>query len=1026
MPQSKELLAQWNDPSPIWRDAPFWSWNDRLDPERLLRQIDAMRAAGMGGFFMHSRYGLKTVYLSEEWFRCVNACIEHARATGMKAYLYDEDRWPSGSAGGAVTRANPDFLGRRLERTDSDRTGNEERWLAGFAVQLDATGRLLAYRPLAQGESLRAGEQAEHYVEKRHPRTGWYNDGGYLDTLNPDAVAAYIASTHAPYAERYGKDFGGLIPAIFTDEPSMSWLYDDVSVHWTPALPREFTERRGYDIFAQLPELFRPLANDAFSKVRHDFRRTLTELFVENFTHQITRWCDTHKLPLTGHVLEEQTLASQCRTIGAAMPHYEHMQWPGVDILCNQSHELATVKQCTSVCDQLGKERTLSELYGGIGWDCSLETHKFVGDWQAACGINFRCVHLVHYSLAGGAKRDWPPSQLLHCSWGKYYRAVEDYFARLGYMLRQGTPVRDVLVLHPIETAWGMFTPFEEGHPSKVGPATRYFRLFDAIMFDLLKQHYDFDLADESLLAKYGSVEGGRVRVGQMVYRAIIVPPSLTLRSTTLKLLESFRAAGGILIFAGEVPAHVDGIASDAVTRLAAGTAQCAATGCVEAAEKVLPRRVSITENGAEQTCVRYMLRDVDGGRLLFVQSQDRAAGHRITVRTRGAAPAVAWDPMDGSRKVLPSRTEKEDIVLTLDLPPTGSMLLSLGSDVPGAAQVAADVPEGPALAIPGPYEIQLTDPNCLVLTQCEYAIGEAPYSQLVHVLDADARIREKYGLAARNIEGHQPWYLYALGKVDVTPRDSCRLRWTFHATTVPAVCRLATESPTSFEISVNGQRVAAVDGWWLDEDFKTLNIAPFLRAGENEIVYRFDYRPDMELEPIYIVGGFGVGLREPGLEHWRQENYTLTEAPTKLAAGDWLDQGLPYYGDGVKYAIDVDLVAGTSGVHVDLPQLACTAAAVHAGPDCIPLVWPPYQAFVPAETIRKASGRIWVEVLGGRKGVLGTMFSSNEPSRFGLLGAPTVRLVPGRYAGTMQSGNRRSRGSLRQNSTRQDPSGAT
>ena len=62
-----------------------------------------MHAAGMGGGFMHSRNGLKTAYLSDEWFQCVSACIENARELGMKAYLYDEDRWPSGTVGGVGT-----------------------------------------------------------------------------------------------------------------------------------------------------------------------------------------------------------------------------------------------------------------------------------------------------------------------------------------------------------------------------------------------------------------------------------------------------------------------------------------------------------------------------------------------------------------------------------------------------------------------------------------------------------------------------------------------------------------------------------------------------------------------------------------------------------------------------------------------------------------------------------------------------------------------------------------------------------
>ena len=48
-----------------YRPLPFWSWNDKLDPDELRRQIRAMHDAGLGGFFMHARGGLQTAYLSE-------------------------------------------------------------------------------------------------------------------------------------------------------------------------------------------------------------------------------------------------------------------------------------------------------------------------------------------------------------------------------------------------------------------------------------------------------------------------------------------------------------------------------------------------------------------------------------------------------------------------------------------------------------------------------------------------------------------------------------------------------------------------------------------------------------------------------------------------------------------------------------------------------------------------------------------------------------------------------------------------
>ncbi len=70
-----------------FRGAPFWSWNDKLDPEELRRQIRQFHQQGLGGFFMHARIGLDTPYMSEEWMQAVEACIDEARKLGMLAWL---------------------------------------------------------------------------------------------------------------------------------------------------------------------------------------------------------------------------------------------------------------------------------------------------------------------------------------------------------------------------------------------------------------------------------------------------------------------------------------------------------------------------------------------------------------------------------------------------------------------------------------------------------------------------------------------------------------------------------------------------------------------------------------------------------------------------------------------------------------------------------------------------------------------------------------------------------------------------
>ena len=136
--------ADWLDPPSILRGAPFWAWNSRLEPQRLCRQIEQMRSGGMGGFFMHSRYGLKTPSLSRQWFECVSACVDKARALNMTAYLYDEDRWPSGAAGGLVTRDRPELSCHVMAAVRGEQLPPPLERQGLFAIRLDEAGRLVA------------------------------------------------------------------------------------------------------------------------------------------------------------------------------------------------------------------------------------------------------------------------------------------------------------------------------------------------------------------------------------------------------------------------------------------------------------------------------------------------------------------------------------------------------------------------------------------------------------------------------------------------------------------------------------------------------------------------------------------------------------------------------------------------------------------------------------------------------------------------------------------------------------------
>ena len=96
--------ALFKNPTSEYRGTPFWAWNSFLTKEELCRQIDVFKEMGLGGFHMHVRTGLENKYLDDDFMELVKACVKKAKDEKMLAWLYDEDRWPSGAAGGLVTK----------------------------------------------------------------------------------------------------------------------------------------------------------------------------------------------------------------------------------------------------------------------------------------------------------------------------------------------------------------------------------------------------------------------------------------------------------------------------------------------------------------------------------------------------------------------------------------------------------------------------------------------------------------------------------------------------------------------------------------------------------------------------------------------------------------------------------------------------------------------------------------------------------------------------------------------------------
>ena len=1023
----KVLIDGFENPGSVYRGAPFWAWNGKLEPEELRRQIRLMHEMGLGGFFMHSRVGLGTAYLSDEWFDCVKACIDEAEKLDMQAWLYDEDRWPSGAGGGLVT-SDPQYRARKVESNvvAADAASGFKptgEVLAVFAGKVDRHRVSGLRRVDSLQAKLKSGESFLHFQVVTDDCSPWFNGQTYLDTLNPDAVKKFIEVTHEVYRKKIGKTFGKRVPGIFTDEPHYG---HNVCQHrggecyrnpWTAKLAATFRSRYGYELVDHLPELFFDVEGVKFSRARLNYIDCITTMFVDAFARQVGEWCEKNNLMFTGHVLMEDTLRQQTEAVGSAMRFYEHMQAPGMDLLTEHWLVYETAKQVTSAARQFDRKWRLTETYGCTGWDFPFSGHKALGDWQAALGINVRCQHLAWYTMAAEAKRDYPAAIFYQSPWYRDYKQVEDYFARINLAMTQGKEVRDLLVIHPIESSWTMI---RREWRDAVETDEYDFRLV-ALRNCLLTSGIDFDFGDEELMTRHTRLvrENGQavLYVGKAAYRVVVVPELITVRASTLELLRKFVAMGGKVVCVGKPAEYVDGLASAQAAELAAVCDRVGKIGpaLVKAVESPA-RRVRITDGqGKDVAPALHLLREDAQSDYLFIcntgkKPEDGGMQHAGMVRER--------------KKQYPEvevciRTEKKGAVLELD-PETGRIyraraektadgwriktsLAELGSRMFVVQAVASGkYPSRPQLETvkakelaPAAWNIRLSEDNVVVFDRFGWQVNGGAMKPSQYVLAIDDELRKLVGVPARGGAMVQPWaqsrHPGKALRVKIAAGFDCR-----RLPSGPLFVGL--ETPERFEVRVNGCKLIndSECGWWCDRSLRKLPVGPeMLRCGHNEITLEGDYdgtHPGLEM--VYLLGNFGTELK--GLQT------TLVAAPETLRIGDWVRQGLTFYAGSTIYSAPAKAALQKGErLFVTIPDYRGVALRILV--DGVPvgmIAWPPQELDI-TDYVGNGKFELGVEVVGSRRNSHGPFYCKDKwpswtgPGQFKEELTPGYQLVP-------------------------------
>ena len=388
-----------------------------------------------------------------------------------------------------------------------------------------AGGQVVSYNPQAIGHRLAYDGHGK-----------WTPcDAARVDYLDPKATGTFIKITHDRYAKAVGSHFGKTIKLIFTDEPSFQRVHPGGDLPWTAGAADIFRNWFGYPVMDKL-DAFQTANTAALSpaqkKVRVDLYDFWTRRFRDAYFRPLRDWARQHDLAFGGHLDgDDMTFGIIIEGLGHVLRPLRCMDVPGVDVIERQlfpgkpNHHFP--KYASSAAHQNGTALVLTESFGVYGTGLTPAQKKWLIDYQFVRG------QTILVSCAGG-----PGEQLWDVS-PHFHR----YVARLGYVLACGRPDIETALYYPARDIWASG---DADDPALLG--------HDALARSLLRRQCDFDLVDEDGLTDPSThVADGRLVVGAMRYRTIVVGPAHWMTPKAQAQLKALQAAGGRVIHADDL-----------------------------------------------------------------------------------------------------------------------------------------------------------------------------------------------------------------------------------------------------------------------------------------------------------------------------------------------------------------------------------------------------------------------------------------------------------------------------------------
>lgn len=739
-----------------------------MDTANLRRNMQDYTNAGLGGLEITPIYGVKgeeqkfIPFLSPRWMDMLVYSLQEAKKLGIGIDIANGTGWPFGGPwikdkdasktvqyktfklnGGERLQEPVQLVQEGFVRTANTTPRKESEINRDIAANKDLqdlaldqvrfSGKLdlqslMAYADKGQVVDLTQNVDADGTLNWTAPEGSWTLyalfhglHGKMVERAAPGgegyAIDHFSADALHTFLRRFDTAFKGFdlsyLRALFND----SYEVDDArgQSNWTPGFFDIFQTRRGYDLRQHLPALFQQDVADKNRRVLYDYRATIDELILENFTREWKKWGAGK-----GKLIRNQSHGSPANLLDL---------YGAIDIPETEGNDVLRFKFATSTANVMGKPLVSSETATWLNEHFlnSWGDVKKIVDLFFLGGVNHIFYHGVNYSPKDAAWPGWLFYAATHFNqanpqW-KDFKALNDYIARTQSFLQAGKPNNDVLLYLPMvdkymEPGQYMLQHFDGMEKNWEGST------FEHTAKTLEEDGYAFDFFSDRQLQQM-KVAGGKVQTGGVAYQTILLPANTFLPLETLdKLLELVKGGAQLLVL-NELPKDVPGLyqlnqrrvqMQQLLQQLRFSTQNGLQTAQLGQGRVVVGKDLSalltagkVRKEKLAAHGLQFVRRANTDGYTYFVNNRNEQAFIGWVPVSVQAASVALFDAATGNKGLARTRTQGGKLQVWLQLAPHASIVVRTYKGAQKEGTYPYQQPVTPAVALNGTWEVSFS-----------------------------------------------------------------------------------------------------------------------------------------------------------------------------------------------------------------------------------------------------------------------------------------------------------------------------